>query len=287
MLKHYNEGVFVYNVDYAANGHFFTGSLNLLNLDFDPLIQGFAFIKWTAVPNWVLEAYPSFTYMTEKNFKEFGGLSDIELGTSAIQHGFNANEYYVATGMQKQNTEFTLKHQEFSGSPMRAMYQYWITGIRDPETGIATYPRLAGLSYAAKNHTGELCYIATRPDANNVDDTNIEFACYYAAVIPTRIQINQFNHTIGSHDPQDYDQTLKGNFYMSPKVDAFARNLLTEFTYGTLEMSEFNPEEPDDYHINMDSTRNDGVVEKAPHSEWDRTGRGSGNGAFRPGQGNA
>lgn len=244
MLRHDHEKIYVYDPAKASRESFFNGSLNTLELDFDPLIVGFSFIKWTALPKWVTDAYPGFSPMTEKNFKEFSGLTDIELEVAPIQHGFNANEYNIATGIKKNNTEFTIKHQEYSGSPMKNMYQYWISGIRDPETGISTYGRLSGLDYAAKNHTGELIYIVTRPDANNVDRENIEFACYYTAVMPKKIALSHFNHTQGTHDPVDYEQTFSGVFHMGAKVDSFARIVLAERTYGFLEFGEFDPTNP-------------------------------------------
>jgi len=232
----------VFKTDIAANKNFFTGSLDLQTLDFDPLVTGYAFIKWVTLPSWVTKVYPQFAALTEKNFKEFGGLSDIELQTFGVTHGFNANEFHVAGGIQKQNTEFTLKHQEFSGSPMKNMYQYWISGIRDPETGIATYPKIHGMDYATANHTGELIYIVTRPDANNVDKNNIEFAAYYTAVMPKAIRLSHFNHTIGTHDQVEYDQSFSGDFHMSAKVDEFAKKVLKErVQFGFAEMGEFDP----------------------------------------------
>jgi len=225
----------------AAKASFFNGFMNTALLEFDPLISGFSFVKWTVIPKWVIDKFKNFREMTEKNFKSFGGISDIELESQTMTHGFNANEYNYASGTKKGNSEFTMKHQEFSGSPIRNMYQYWISGIRDPETGIATYARAANTDYAAKNHTGELCYIVTRPDANNVDKNNIEFACYYTAVFPTRILLSQFNFDNGTHDGFEYEQTFKGVFHASQKIDQYASQILKEKTYGIAEMAYFDP----------------------------------------------
>ena len=244
MLRHDHNSVIVFDSSIAQNSNFFNGSYNTLQLDFDPLINGYSFFKWIVVPKWVVSAYPGFADLTEKNFKEGFSLSDIELETFAVTHGFNANEYNVAGGIKKNNTDFSIKHQEFSGSPMRNMYQYWVSGIRDPETGIATYARVHNTDYAAKNHTGEIIYIVTRPDANNVDKNNIEFSCYYTAVFPTKIQLSQFSHAIGTHSEAEYEQAFKGCFHMSSKVDAFAKTVLAERVYGFMEMNEFDPQAP-------------------------------------------
>ena len=254
MLRHDVNSVIVFdNANIATSNYFFNGSFNTLQLDFDPLINGYSFFKWTRVPKWIETAFPGFRDMTEKNFKEGFSISDIELETLTMTHGFNANEYNYASGIKKNNTDFNIKHQEFSGSPIRNMYQYWITGIRDPEIGIATYAKAVGTDYSAKNHTGEIIYIVTRPDANNVDKNNIEFSCYYSAVIPTKIQLSQFSHAIGSHNEAEYDQSFKGCFHMSASVDAFAKQVLAEHVYGFKEFNEFDPTKPTDGRDNLKS----------------------------------
>lgn len=243
MLTHDSTNVLVFDASVANQNNFFSGAYNTLQLDFDPLINGFSFFKWTRLPKWLTDTFGYFQALTEKNFKEGFNLSDIELETLAMTYGFNANEYNYASGIKKANTDFNIKHQEFSGSPIRNGYQYWISGIRDPEIGIATYAKAHGTDYAAKNHTGEICYIVTRPDANNVDRNNMEFASYWSAVIPTKIQLSQFAHAIGSHNETEYDQSFKGCFHMGAKVDAYAKKILETEVYGMAEMSEFSPME--------------------------------------------
>jgi len=247
MLRHDSNNVIVFNNNNgpASTKSFFNGSYNTMMLDFDPLVSGYSFFKWIVVPSWVSQAFPDFQAMTEKNFLSGFSLADMELQTTEVTHGFAANQYNIASTMNKGSSgEFSITHREFSGSPIRNMYQYWITGIRDPETGIATYPRVHGTDYAAKNHTGELVYIVTRPDANNVGRNNIEFACYYTAVMPTRIMLSQFAFTHGTHDAVEYEQNFRGVFHMSSKVDAFAKQVLDEKVYGFMELGEFDPTAP-------------------------------------------
>jgi len=251
MLRHDSNNVIIFNTDTANNNHFFNGSYNTMNLDFDPLISGYSFFKWVVVPQWVTSAFPGFQAMTEKNFLGGFSLADMELQMSEVTHGFAANQYNIASTMNKGNTEFAINHREFSGSPIRNMYQYWITGIRDPETGIATYPRVHSTDYAAKNHTGEIVYIVTRPDANNVGRNNIEFACYYTAVMPTKIMLSQFAFTHGTHDAVEYEQNFRGVFHMGAKVDAFAKSVLDEKVYGFMELGEFDPTAPNTGKDNM------------------------------------
>lgn len=214
--------VAVYDTELAKKAYFFTGGMNLQQLDFDPFVSGYAIIIWKKVPSWVTSEFPGFSAMTQKNFKSFDGLSDMELQTGQYEHSFNGNQYDFATTIQKNNTEFTIKHQEFSGSPIKNMYQHWVTGIRDPRTDIAQYPKRYGLDYCAKNHTGELLYIVTRPDINNVGKNNIEFAAYYTNVMPTKVPFSHLNFNLNEHNPAEIDITFKGTLNIGKKVDDFA-----------------------------------------------------------------
>mgnify|MGYP007106421059 CR=1 FL=1 len=211
-----------------VQGSWFTGKMNTQALDFDPLVTGYAFIVWTKLPFWVEKTYQNFADMTQKNFKSFDGLSNIDLQTAQYQHTFNANSYEYATTIQKNNTNFTIKHQEFSGNPIKNMYQFWVTGIRDPETDIAVYPRAFGCTYGAKNHTGELLYIVTRPDANNVEMNNIEFAAYYTAVMPTTVPISHFIYNQGDHNSPEIDINFVGDLHLGPEVDNYAAAVLKD-----------------------------------------------------------
>lgn len=255
MLRHDPQSVLVFDTNKFGADNFFNGSYNTMNLDFDPLISGYSFFKWTVLPKWVLTAFPAFADMTEKNFLEGFSINDIELETGNITWGFAQNEYNVATSSKKGNTDFSIKHREFSGSPIRNAYQYWISGIRDPETGVATYCKIAGTDYAAKNHTGEIIYIVTRPDANNVDRNNIEYSCYYTAVLPTKIQLSQFNFSHGDHSLTEYEQSFKACFHMSSKVDAFAKQVLKTQTYGIMELNEFDPLNPNNGKTSMSDAK--------------------------------
>lgn len=214
----------------ASQGNWFTGKMNTQNLNFDPLVTGYAFIVWTKLPFWVEGTYPDFAHMTQKNFKAFEGLSDIELQTQQYAHTFNGNIYEYATSITKGNTNFSLRHQEFSGNPIKNYYQYWVTGIRDVETDVALYPRAFNCEYAAKNHTGELLYIMTRPDANNVKNHNIEFAAYYTAVMPLRVPISHLNYTQGEHNSQEIEINFVGDLHIGPEVDDFAYDVLSGTT---------------------------------------------------------
>lgn len=231
----------VYDNTLANNKSFYTGHMNLQTLEFDPFVSGYSFILWTKLPDWFEREFPGFRAMTQKNFKGFQGIEDMELTVNDYIHTFNENAYQTAATITKSNNRFQVTHQEFSGNPIKNMYQYWVTSIRDPRTGIATYPAVHGKEYAAKNHTGELLYIQTRPDVNNVDKNNIEFAAYYTNVMPTRIPLAHHNYTMGSHEEAQIEQDFTGTLNISPQVDTYAKEMLRR-TYSFVSEGMFNPD---------------------------------------------
>jgi hypothetical protein len=150
----------------ATATNFFTGSINTGSGSFDPYVSGYAFITWIKVPTW-LDNVEEFKQLSQKNFKSFQGLSNLDIDTDGVHAGFTSNETHYAKSMAGKPTEFTLQYQEHSGSPLTKCYDQWVSGIRDPKTGIATYPKQYNLEYHSSNHTGVLLYVVTRPDADN------------------------------------------------------------------------------------------------------------------------
>lgn len=214
-----------------VNGSFFTGVEDQINLYLDPIVTGYAFIYWVDLPSWFNDD-PDLKYfkaMTEKNFRNFAGISAIDLQTGSLTTGFAGNDISFATGIQRNNTDFSIQHKEYSGSPMRKMYQKWVSMIRDPRTGLAVYPKLYNVEYGARNHSGQLLYIMTRPDATNVSRNVVEYAAFYSNVIPTNIPLDTlYNFDLGTQDSPTIDIQFKGFPEIGPNVDAFASRILRE-----------------------------------------------------------
>jgi hypothetical protein len=258
-----------YDVAKVVDNDFFQGTWNVHQDEvskYDPFISGYAFIYWTKLPTFMnsanIPAYYAnqlklgsykmgdlFKHMTVKNFKALDGIGDIELSAEAITAGFTGNEMQNATGITKGNTEFTLKHQELAGSPIRLMYQYWVEGIRDFDTGIATYQGQTDLAYSQANHTGELLYIVTDPSGGHLQNS-IEFAAYFTNVFPTRVPMGHLNYQAGEHGFSEIDIPFKGIMHVSNKVNELAAknikkiaNFRTSMAYDpgfTEETSPFN-----------------------------------------------
>jgi hypothetical protein len=234
----------VYDQDLAKQKSFFAGHVNDQAMEFDPYISGYAFIIWTKLPTWFEQEYPGFKALTQKNFTAFDGLENMSLQVESYENSFNGNNHQVASTITKSNEDFSITHKEFSGSPIKNGYQYWISSIRDPRTGIATYPKMYNMEYASKNHTGELLYVVTRPDANNTSHRNIEFAAYYTNVLPHDIQLSHYNFSLGDHTAADYNQNFSGTLNIGAHVDNYAKELL-DSTYSFVAQGMFDPKNSD------------------------------------------
>lgn len=213
-----------------ATTNFFTGSVNTGKNSFDPYVSGYAFIVWLKVPSW-LPNPDVFKQFSQKNFKSFGGLQNIELETEGVRQGFTANETHYTKGVGNKPSEFTLKYQEHSGSPLTKEYNGWVSGIRDPKTGIAVYPKQFGVEYHSDNHTGTLLYVVTRPDADNFGGKNIEFASLWTHVQPKRINLEHFNFESGSHDFSELEQPFSAYMNIGSEVEKFATDYVASRVY--------------------------------------------------------
>lgn len=198
--------------DLDKNPDWFDGQLNQLSpIAVEPLISGYAFIKWLKTPNWVdgkNAPYPYFKQLTEKNLVSFKGNEDITLEDVKMTQGFSKTETSFAGGMGAITSTFSMSHNEYSGSPVSRAYSYWVSGVRDPRSNIATYPSFTHNTepgkYGVKHHTGILLYVKTKPYFNvmgdKATDDAIEYASLYTNVMPTKIITSHQDFTAGTND---------------------------------------------------------------------------------------
>lgn len=215
----------------SASSSFFTGMDDTLNNYLDPIVNGYSYIYWLELPSWFEkdDDLKYFKAMTQKNFRSFSGVEDINLETTSYQAGFAGNEVNVVTGVTRNNTEFTITHKEYSGGVMRKLYQKWISMVRDPRTGIALYPRLYNVDYGARNHTAKLMYIVVRPDVTNTNHNIVEYAALYSLVFPTNIPLgNLYNFEIGTQDSPSIDISFRGVPEIGPDVEEYAAKILKD-----------------------------------------------------------
>jgi len=215
----------------GTNNSIFTGVDDQVNLYLDPIVNGYAFIYWVSLPEWFEkdEDLKHFKQLSQLNFRSFQSVSPLQLNTATVQTGFGAHEINVVSNISRENTEFQIGHKEYSGGVMTKMYSKWINYIRDSRTNIAVYPKLFGVEYGARNHSGQLLYMTVRPDVTNTQKNIIEYAAFYSNVIPTNVPLDTlYNFEIGTQDSPTIDITFKGFPEIGPNVDAFAQRILRE-----------------------------------------------------------
>jgi hypothetical protein len=227
----------VLNTQDGVNQHFYNGMfLNDATVNksvLDPYVSGYAFLFWIKLPVWVTDKFRFFQFLSSRNFKEFNGSSDMSLEMVNWGLGFSGNENETA-GAIKMDNGFTLTFQEFSGSPLSSTYDYWVSGIRDPHTNIAVYPRRDNKPYAAKNHTGSLLYVVTRPDADGGDaetlqnGSYIEQAIYYTNVMPKKINKEYLNFSSGTVEGKTLTQEFTGTRHYGKNVIEYAKGYMAQ-----------------------------------------------------------
>lgn len=216
----------------GIGSNFFTGHEDTATQVLTYQVTGFSVIKWIKLPGW-FEEDPDLKYfgtLTEKVFRSFQGIGDITLQMQQTTVGYNAREVNFAGQVAVGNSEFQMEFDEYSGSVITKMFMKWIGLIRDPNTGIATYPTLyPNYEYSDKNHSGELLYVMLRPDVNNTKVNNIEGAIFYTHVIPTNIPLSSsLNYSRGTSNGVQLSVSFNGFAYIGPKVEEYARKVLRE-----------------------------------------------------------
>ena len=224
------KGAALANLENVTSSTFFTGGYNTHTLPMDPLVVGYAFIKWTKLPSWFEKQCPWFAPLSEKNLKGFNGNDDQEISGVDASAGFTGNTSQFAGAMGGKGQGFSLTHNEFSGSPMATAYNFWVSSIRDPHSGIALYPTYdkGATQYSAANHTGELLYVVLKPDVG-AGAASIEAATYYTNVMPTKMLRSMWNFTAGSQESPQVEMSFFGDRWYGAGVDNFASTMLSSF----------------------------------------------------------
>jgi len=221
-----------------ASPNFFEGAFNTRDIISDPYITGYAYIRWLKIPDWVKQEYPNFEALMEKNFRSLSGIGSIEISGVGVNAGFSNSEHQVAGGISNFQG-FSTTHREFSGSPVTNAYRHWVSGIRDPRTNIATYPKQYGLDYSTANHTGELIFFNVRPDADNKEKKIIENAVLFTMVMPTKIAMDHMSFTAGTNDGVEIEMPFLGTPIYGQAVDELASDSLAQ-VYDVVHMNDVN-----------------------------------------------
>lgn len=84
---------------------------------------------------------------------------------------------------------------------------------------------------------------------------------YLSLLMPTQIQLNHFNFSLGTHETVDYQQQFTGTLHIGPKVDNFAAKKLKE-AHSFVAQGMFDPEDADvaGADITVFDTENTGIT---------------------------
>ena len=223
--------------DYRSLSYFIAGiDVTDQNLDqLTPYIPGITRMFMHKEPYFMQVAFPAetdnFKSYIETGYKSIGGISDISVGSEQIQGGWANQNYEVISSVTDDTDTISIGMYEQSGSPVREFLELWVTGVRDPRSGVAHYHGVVEtpnhtnytsdsdgtyhsykeqgatndknkettgiwVPYGEKNHTAEFVYYDLDPTAHY-----IEYACMFAHAFPKSVKKDHLNYSSGDRSP--------------------------------------------------------------------------------------
>ena len=195
---------------------------------YDPFKTGFARIFMVRKPLFVDQLLPDkmkkFKHILEYANTSIQGINDIQMGTANIQGGYANREVTLPTILTDGTNDFTIRVYEFSGSPVREIIHFWLTGIADLQSGLSTYHGYDDAPVNQANHSAEFIYVVTDQTGKNV-----EYSCLFANCVPNAIEMSHLNYESGQHDTVPMDLQFTCTKYESPQINEKAKQLLTKY----------------------------------------------------------
>lgn len=204
---------------------YFLGGIDVThqNLDmFTPYIRGVSRIFLHKPPAFMQERFPDMTrrfktYL-ETGYTSLDGIGDITVDFTDFEGGFAGQRYSTVSLSRDETENITIQLYELTGSPIREYLDTWITGTRDPRSGIAHYHGVIAEKgadyYSEKNHTAEMFYVNLDPTA-----INIEYCAMFAHMFPTRVPKAHLNYEKGNRDNAQLDIEMRCTKYESPAIN--------------------------------------------------------------------
>ena len=215
----------------------FLGGLDTTNkslAQYDPLRTGYGRIFFVRMPFFMDCLMPTATKGV-KHMLEYGntgvtGLGNTTLDFEQFTGGYAGKSFDIPTVAKDETTEITIQLYEFAGSPIREYMEMWISGISDPNTGLATLhnARNSGkrVKYTQANITAEAFYVHTGP-TGRADD--IQYACFLTNMMPKQATKDHFEYTSGDHKIVQISQTFTCVKYESAQINNVAKALIKKY----------------------------------------------------------
>ena len=216
--KSYNNfGYFVHGIDVTQQ-----------NLDqFNPYLKGRSRIFLYTAPTFMEKMFPTET----KNFKSYietgytkiDGIQDLTSDFVEFEGGFNGQKFSNISSVKDETDTLTISLYEQHGSPVREFIETWMTGVRDPRSGIAHYHGAydkysSTVKYGEKYHTAEFIYYVLDPTARE-----IEYACMFAHAMPTKVPKDHYNYEKGDNGEVLLDLEFRVTKYESTHINSIAQ----------------------------------------------------------------
>lgn len=206
------------------NFSYFLGGIDVTdqNLDkFTGYIQGVSRIFLHKPPHFMDLMYPeqtrNFKTFIEAGYTRVDGIGDLTVDFVEFEGGF-AGQKFSNVSLSRDDTDtVTISVYELTGSPLREYMDTWVTGTRDPRSGIAHYHgaiKSGKCTYGEINHTAEFIYITMDPTGYD-----LEYTCMFAHCFPTKVSKSHLNYEKGNRDNVLMDLEFRTSKYESPAIN--------------------------------------------------------------------
>ena len=258
---------------------YFIGGIDVTQQNLDqmtPYIPGISRLFFHTTPLFMQQGFKdltdNFKSYIETGYKSVSGIEGLNAEFVQISGGFAEQSFENISKITDGSSAISVTLYEQTGSPVREFIETWLTGVRDPRSGIAHYHGLVkkpgdkdgtgSIDYAEKNHTGEFIFYDLDPTAHY-----LEYACMWAHCFPKGIDKQHLNYQSGSRDVVELNLEFSGTKYESRYINDIAIYYLMQeqldFNY-----LNFNP--------NLDSIYTGQTDAKATNYDLDLTGKSSG-----------
>ena len=202
---------------------------------YDPLRTGYGRIFFVRMPFFMECLMPTATkgvkHMLEYGNTGITGLGNTTLDFEQFTGGYAGKSFDIPTVAKDETTEITIQLYEFAGSPIREYMEMWISGISDPNTGLATLHNArtdagARVKYTQANITAEAFFVHSGP-TGRADD--IQYACFLTNMMPKQATKDHFEYTSGDHKIVQISQTFTCVKYESAQINTVAKALIKKY----------------------------------------------------------
>ena len=252
-------GLMLHNTKEFKNFSYFLAGIDVTNQNLDqftPYLRGVSRLFVHKLPMYMVTLFPKmskrFKQYLETGYKSISGVSDIDVEFTSFEAGFNGQKYEVPNLAKDQTETLGVSVYELTGSPIREFIDTWVSGVRDPRSGIAHYHGLidlkyasdarddgdsytsqytnsdgtsklendkdekvsTGLKYGEKNHTMEFIYTTYDPTG-----LFLEYSCMFAKCFPRKVPKDHLNYESGNRGEAQLDLEFSTTKYESSVIN--------------------------------------------------------------------